>query len=84
MDGKRDIEAKPHDNLVESSTNEAFEKEGVLRENADYSGAVKKTSPEEIALVRKLDYRIMPTLWCMYFLNYVGTSPFSLRYLVLM
>lgn len=39
---------------------------------ADYSGATKKTSAEEIALVRKLDYRIMPTLWAMYFLNYVS------------
>ena len=38
---------------------------------ADYSGAVAKSSPEEIALVKKLDYRIMPTLWAMYFLNYV-------------
>ena len=35
---------------------------------ADYSGAIKKTDPEEIALVRKLDYRIMPALFCMYFL----------------
>jgi hypothetical protein len=35
---------------------------------ADYSGAVAKTDPAEIALVRKLDYRIMPALFCMYFL----------------
>lgn len=34
----------------------------------DYAGAVAKTSPEEIALVRKLDWRIMPTLFAMYFL----------------
>ena len=39
--------------------------------SADYSGAVAKSDPAEIALVRKLDYRIMPTLWSMYFLNYV-------------
>jgi hypothetical protein len=38
----------------------------------DYSGAVNKTDPREIALVRKLDMRIMPTLWCMYFMNYVS------------
>ena len=36
--------------------------------NADYSGAVSKTDEVEIALVRKLDFRIMPTLWAMYFL----------------
>ena len=47
------------------------------REDADYSGAVSKTDPAEIALVRKLDWRIMPTLWAMYFLNYVSCSPFS-------
>lgn len=37
-------------------------------EGADYSGAVAKTDPAEIALVRKLDYRIMPALFCLYFL----------------
>jgi hypothetical protein len=37
-------------------------------EGADYTGAVAKTDPAEIALVRKLDYRIMPALFCMYFL----------------
>lgn len=35
----------------------------------DYSGAVAKSDPREIALVRKLDMRIMPALFCMYFLN---------------
>lgn len=37
-------------------------------EGADYSGAIAKTDPAEIALVRKLDFRIMPALFCMYFL----------------
>lgn len=37
-------------------------------EGTDYTGAVAKTDPAEIALVRKLDYRIMPSLFCMYFL----------------
>ncbi|OBU00172.1 hypothetical protein VE01_01727 [Pseudogymnoascus verrucosus] len=36
---------------------------------SDYSGAVQKTDAAEIALVRKLDMRIMPALFCMYFLN---------------
>ena len=39
--------------------------------NRDYAGAAAKTDPAEIALVRKLDYRILPTLFVMYFLNYV-------------
>ena len=38
----------------------------------DYSGATAKTDPAEIRLVRKLDFRIMPILWAMYFLNYVS------------
>lgn len=40
--------------------------------NTDYSGATKKTDPAEIKLVKKLDYRIMPILWAMYFMNYVS------------
>ncbi|KAJ0331707.1 hypothetical protein COL5a_002374 [Colletotrichum fioriniae] len=55
-----DLESKPNDNFVEMSTED--EKGGVLQPGADYSGAVAKTSAEEIALVRKLDFRIMPTL----------------------
>ena len=34
----------------------------------DYSGAVAKSDPKEIALVRKLDMRIMPALFAIYFL----------------
>jgi len=67
------IEQKPEDNFVEMSVADAAEKPGVLVDpEADYSGAVKKTDPAEIRLVRKLDFRIMPTLWAMYFLNYVS------------
>lgn len=40
----------------------------------DYSGAVAKTDEVEIRLVKKLDYRIMPTLWAMYFLNYLDRN----------
>lgn len=39
----------------------------------DYSGAHAKTDPAEIALVRKLDWYIMPMLWLMYWLNYRKT-----------
>ncbi|KAL6413272.1 hypothetical protein AUP68_02779 [Ilyonectria robusta] len=67
------IERKPEDDFVEMSA-DPMEKGGVLGEEADYSGAVKKTSPEEIRLVRKLDFRIMPTLWAMYFLNYLDRN----------
>jgi hypothetical protein len=40
----------------------------------DYAGARPKTNPLEIALVKKLDRRIMPALWSMYFLNYVSRA----------
>lgn len=40
----------------------------------DYSGAAAKTDPEEIRLVRKLDRWIMPTLWVMYWLNYLDRN----------
>jgi hypothetical protein len=46
--------------------------EKAQRNHGDYSGAVAKTDPAEIRLVRKLDRRIMPIVWAMYFLNYVS------------
>ena len=35
---------------------------------ADYAGAVSKTDAAEIALCRKLDRRVLPVLWTMYYL----------------
>lgn len=58
---QHDLESKPDENFIEVSGDD--EKGRVAEPGADYSGAVKKTSAEEIALVRKLDLRIMPTLW---------------------
>jgi hypothetical protein len=51
--------------------NEFFDEEGKPQVAVDYSGAHAKTDPAEIALVRKLDRWIMPTLWSMYWLNYL-------------
>lgn len=68
---KNNIEQKPEENRVEMQSESLEKGVGIMGEAADYSGAVKKTSAEEIRLVRKLDFRIMPTLWAMYFLNYV-------------
>lgn len=62
---------KQRDSFHEDIADKLAIENGVL-EGADYSGAVKKTSPEEFGLVRKLDWHIMPTLWAMYFLNYVS------------
>ncbi|KAG4439784.1 hypothetical protein IFR05_004752 [Cadophora sp. M221] len=63
-DEKRDV---PHHN-------EDLEVAGKGDQSGDYSGAVEKTDPAEIALVRKLDKRIMPTLWAMYFMNYLDRN----------
>ncbi|CAH0033155.1 unnamed protein product [Clonostachys rhizophaga] len=48
--------------------------EGKPTDQLDYSGATKKTDPAEIALVRKLDRWILPTLWFMYWLNYLDRN----------
>jgi hypothetical protein len=77
--GQLDVEAKAVGSILEVTRTEDDFKSGMQRPQADYSGAVDKTSAEEIALVRKLDWRIMPTLWAMYFLNYV--SPYHGRHL---
>ncbi|KAB8232071.1 putative MFS transporter [Aspergillus alliaceus] len=45
---------------------------------SDYSGARKKTDPVEIRLVHKLDTWIMPTLWLMYWLNYLDRNAIAL------
>ncbi|EKG18862.1 hypothetical protein MPH_03878 [Macrophomina phaseolina MS6] len=60
------LDAKQHVEHLNEEKGELF------NEKEDQFGAVAKTDPAEIALVRKLDWRIMPTLWAMYFLNYVS------------
>ncbi|KAM0328535.1 hypothetical protein ACHAQA_004942 [Verticillium albo-atrum] len=42
--------------------------------DADASGARKKTDPVEIRLVRKIDWIMLPTLWIMYWLNYLDRN----------
>ncbi|EXJ68578.1 uncharacterized protein A1O5_08372 [Cladophialophora psammophila CBS 110553] len=59
---------KAHDELIDDEV--AVEKLAASK-TYDYSGAAGKTDPAEIALVRKLDWRIMPMLWAMYFMNYL-------------
>ncbi|KAK5072418.1 hypothetical protein LTR64_005112 [Lithohypha guttulata] len=47
-------------------------------EPLDYSGAHEKTDPAEIKLVKRLDLFIMPTLWAMYWLNYLDRNAIAL------
>lgn len=44
----------------------------------DYSGAQTKMSAAEQKLVRKLDLWIMPTLWAMYWLNFLDRNAIAL------
>lgn len=51
-----------------------------VQKKADYAGAVSKTDAAEIALCRKLDRRVLPVLWTMYYLygseaRYCHTCP---------
>ncbi|KAH7357430.1 major facilitator superfamily domain-containing protein [Pyrenochaeta sp. MPI-SDFR-AT-0127] len=62
-------------------TNQSFSKAGAIEPDAeglDYSGAHAKTSPAEIKLVKKLDLWIMPTLWLMFWLNYLDRNAIAL------
>ena len=68
-DNKSNMVAEVKDYKQEHQTIEAKHAEG-----GDYSGAAAKVDEREIALVRKLDLRIMPTLWAMYFLNYLDRN----------
>lgn len=64
---------KQDEAFVEHAHSGMFDDEKAVRSQGDYSGAVAKTDPREIQLVRKLDMRMMPIVWAMYFLNYVGS-----------
>lgn len=63
-----DLEKNSALHVDDVASSEKDLKQDVPVEGADYSGAVAKSDPAEIALVRKLDMRIMPSLFCMYFL----------------
>lgn len=58
--------------------NDSISKPVPIVEKQDYSGAHEKTDPREIALVKKLDWWIMPMLWSMYWLNYLDRNAIAL------
>lgn len=47
-------------------------------QNVDYSGARTYTTPEEKKLIRKQDFIILPTLWFMYFLNFLDRGAIAI------
>ncbi|KAL4973550.1 major facilitator superfamily domain-containing protein [Aspergillus desertorum] len=68
------VPEKHTESHVEHTHPSVFDNEKASRPQGDYSGAVTKTDPREIKLVRKLDTRIMPIVWAMYSLNYVDRN----------
>ncbi|KAL4951217.1 major facilitator superfamily domain-containing protein [Aspergillus filifer] len=56
----------------------ALDEKPAPRTRGDYSGAQAKTDPVEIRLVRKLDMWIMPTLWLIFWLNYLDRNAIAL------
>ncbi|KAI6750852.1 hypothetical protein HG530_014302 [Fusarium avenaceum] len=67
------------DNEKQNAAHEEFSAEILDKKgNGDYSGATAKSDPEEIKLVKKLDRWIMPTLWVMYWLNYLDRNAITL------
>jgi hypothetical protein len=73
---------KPSDDIEKINSGEtgtssqlnAETQDDTTRGDLDYSGAHEKTDPREIALVKKLDFRIMPIMWAMYFLNFLDRN----------
>ena len=59
----------------------AYLEEVTKQQSTDYSGSRKKTSAEEVRLVRKLDLIILPTLWLMYFFNFLDRTAITVAVL---
>lgn len=70
------IESEKKDIVATHNESTDLEKPGAVKR--DYSGAVLELDPIERKLVRKLDIRIMPTLWLMYWLNYLDRNAIAL------
>ena len=67
------IESKHYDNQVENvdmgyDNEEGLKKGEVAEEEVDHFGTGTSYSPEEKALVRRLDLHILPIIWCMYYM----------------
>lgn len=56
MDAK---ERRPSTEVEHAEQRDIVDEKPKALENADFTGAVAKTDPEEIKLVRKIDWRLM-------------------------
>jgi len=64
---------KQYENQVENveadfDQEEALKKGDVDAQKVDHFGTGTTYSPEEKALVRRLDWHILPIIWCMYYM----------------
>ncbi|OAL53113.1 MFS general substrate transporter [Pyrenochaeta sp. DS3sAY3a] len=59
---------------IESAEHDDVHKGEILSDKVDEFGAAAKSDPREIALVKKLDWYMMPILWLMYFFNFLDRN----------
>lgn len=76
--GSAHVELEKHPTVDESGAASGLSSSAAA---VDYAGAKDKTDPEEIKLVRKLDIWITPTLFVMFFLNYLDRNALALSIL---
>lgn len=65
-----------NEKTIEATHNESKIEE--VKIQVDYSGSHAKTDPAEIKLVKKLDIWILPTLWLMYWLNFLDRNAITI------
>ncbi|KAJ4156353.1 hypothetical protein NW754_007979 [Fusarium falciforme] len=63
-----------HDVEKSQCVHEELKTDDLEGDTRSYATTAPKTSPAEIKLVRKLDWIILPTLWIMYWFNYLDRN----------
>ncbi|KAK7211006.1 hypothetical protein V2G26_018184 [Clonostachys chloroleuca] len=81
MNFSRDEKQPVADVEQRESINQDSPQNDLKKPEGDYSGAIAKSDPAELKLVRKLDIWIMPILWLMYWLNYLDRNAITLAVL---
>ncbi|KAJ3457080.1 hypothetical protein FSOLCH5_011680 [Fusarium solani] len=76
QDDARDLaQMVSHDGEKPQGVHEELKHDSDLEgDTRSYATTAPKTSPAEIKLVRKLDWIILPTLWIMYWFNYLDRN----------
>ncbi|WAO94601.1 MFS domain-containing protein [Fusarium falciforme] len=75
QDNARDLaQTVSHDVEKSQCVHEELKPDDLEGDTRSYATTAPKTSPAEIKLVRKLDWIILPTLWIMYWFNYLDRN----------